>query len=316
MRVAVHASHRAIEHYLYSLLPECTFYRSGPDGGMVLRELPENCVNLGGFKRVLANKPHVAIARDAGHVEQYREAGIPTLWYLSGPPKPAEKNSRREYFRMCQGIVAYSDYHAELWAKDETGLPRFHICHYPIDTDVFKNYDGSCRRALMIATMNMQWWAGHGGDWKGRWLLVDCLKAGIPFQLIGFNNEDDEELADANPFAIDSEDRMVGVMRQHRVYAHTGSFLCRSPLEAAAIGLPVVIRLTEYTHYLDELPHLQGVFRAFDQKEFMAAVQFFLENPEEARAFGQRGREQIKKHFSPELVHDQWLRALEGTASA
>ena len=317
MRVAVHANHRAIEHYLYSLFPDMLFFRSGADGEMHLRDLPPNCIHVGGKKKVIENKPDFAIARSAGAVEWYRENGLPTIWFLSGPPQPGQKGGRREHFQMCQALVAYSDYHAELWLDPEAkpALPTIYVAHYPIDTKVFKGYEGNIEKALMIATMPMEWWRGTG--WKGTDFFKQCIDDGMPYQLIGFNNDKDGDMWDAaNPYPINDEAEMVECLAAHRVYGHTGTFLCRSPLEALAAGAPVVIRHNRMSHYLDILPHGQGVFRAISDAEFVAAIHFYLANPDAARADGEKGRERMMAFFAPGEVRKQWAAAFEGVLSA
>lgn len=318
MRVAVHANHRAIEHYLYSLFPEVLFFRSGADGEMHLRDLPPNCIHVGGKKKVIQNNPDFAIARNAGAVEWYRENGLPTLWYLSGPPQPGQKGRRREHFQMCQALVAYSEAHRELWSdpKADPVLPPIFVAHYPIDTKVFKGYEGNIEKALMIATMHMSWWTGTG--WKGTEFFKECLDQGIPYQLIGFNNrEKDGDMWDAaNPYPINNEAEMVECLAAHRVYGHTGTFLCRSPLEALAVGAPVVIRHNRMSHYLDVLPHGEGVFRAISDKEYISAINYYLTHPDNAKQMGAKGRERMMAYFNPAHVREQWERAFKGVLSA
>lgn len=305
LRVGIHANHRAIESYLFNLLSDVTFYRCGPDGEMHMREFPDNCIQMG-TKEVMYQNLDVAIARNPEKVAQFRMYGIPTIYYLSGPPKPGQKENLAPSLVRCQAIVVYSEEHRDLW-YDES-FPPIVVCKYPIDTEVFSGYTGEIERALMIATMPMNWWP-QSGDWKGAWLLRRCLDEGYPFQLIGFNNEVD--YPDANPHPIQTESEMVDCLRKHRLYAHTGSFLCRSPLEAAAVGAPVVIRNTEYSHYLEELPHCEGVYRANSVEEFQTAIRIYLKNPEIARMDGAKARACIKQFFSPEIVRAQWMEALE-----
>lgn len=306
LRVAVHANHRSIEHYLYSLFPDILFFRSGADGEMHLRELPPNCIHVGGKNKVIDNKPDFAIARNASAVEWYRENGLPTIWYLSGPPQPGQKGRRREHFQMCQALVAYSDAHRILWSDPgaEPELPPIFVAHYPIDTKVFKGYEGNIEKALMIATMPMEWWRGTG--WKGTDFFKECLDQDVPYQLIGFNNEKDEIWDAANPYPINDEEEMVKCLAAHRVYGHTGTFLCRSPLEALAVGAPVVIRHTRMSHYLDILPHGEGVFRAISDKEFVDAVGHYMTHADEARRMGEKGRERVMAYFNPVHVREQW----------
>ena len=313
LKVAVHANHRSIEHYLYSLLPDVLFLRSGADGEMHLRELPPNCINLGGRQKVIDNEPDMAIARNASAVEWYRENGLPTLWFLSGPPQVGQRERRRAALAQCQASVAYSAEHAEFWSDPE--WPRCHVCHYPIDTEVFEGYNGDIQKALMIATMHMSWWRGTG--WKGTDFFKKCLDAGMPYQLIGFNNrEKDGDMWDAaDPYPINDEATMVDCLTSHRVYGHTGSFLCRSPLEAMAVGAPVVIRHSRVGHYLAILPHDEGVFRAVTNDEFVEAVTFFLNNPLRAKEFGARGRARIASYFNPRFVQTQWEEAIEACLS-
>lgn len=310
LKVGVHASHRAIEAYLYSLLDSMTFLRSGSDGEIHLRDLPRNCINLGDKKKVVENKPDVAIARTASAVEWYRENDIPTVWFLSGPPQAGQRERRRPYLKMCQSVVAYSHEHAELWSDPE--WPPVDVCYYPIDTNVFKSYSGHIEKALMIATMHMGWWESN--DWKGTRFFERCLQEGLPFQLIGFNNKekDGDRWDKANPYPINDEQTMVRVLADHRLYAHTGIFLCRSPIEALAVGAPVVIRETPASHYLEELPHGQGVFRAQSDDQFMDAVLFYLNHPEKAQKMGYRGRDKVVRHFNLRAVQRQWTDVLVG----
>lgn len=313
LKIAVHANHRAIEHYLYSLLPDILFLRSGADGKMHLRDMPQNCIHLGGRQKVIDNKPDMAIARNAKAVEWYREHDLPTLWFFSGPPQSGQVERRRPYIEQCQATLAYSAAHAEFWSDPK--FPICHVAHYPIDTEVFKGYEGNIEKALMIATMRMNWWRGTG--WKGTDFFKAILDDGVPYQLIGFNNDEDGDMWDAaNPYPINDEATMVKCLAAHRVYGHTGSFLCRSPLEAMAVGAPVVIRHHRVSHYVGILPHDEGVFRAVSNDEFVEAVTFFLNNPDKAKAFGARGRERIKNYFSPVYVRTQWEEAIEECLSA
>lgn len=315
LKIAVHANHRAIESYLYSLLPDIQFIRSGADGAMHLRDMPENCLEVGGKKKVIQQKPHMAIARSAPAVEWYRENGLPTLWFLSGPPQPGQKGRRRPHLKQCQAMVAYSMEHAELWSDPE--FPPCYVAHYPIDTEVFGGYDGGIAKALMIATMRMGWWATAGGNWKGTEFFKQCLDMGIPYQLIGFDNEKDGDMwAAATPYAINTEAEMVACLASHRAYGHTGSFLCRSPLEALATGVPVVIRHSPAGHYLGILPHGEGVYRAVNDNEFIGALSYYLWNAEEAKKMGALGRERVREYFNPALVQTQWQAAIEGVLGA
>lgn len=309
MNVAIHANHRAIEAYLFGLLPDVTFYRFGPDGEMHMREFPSNCIQMG-TREVLSQDLDVAIARNSAKVTQFRMHGIPTIYYLSGPPKPGHKERLAPSLIECQAIVTYSREHRDLW-YDES-FPPMIPCRYPIDTDVFNGYVGDVAKALMIATMPMNWWP-KPGDWKGAWLLRKCMDDGIPFQLVGFNNEAD--YPEATPYPIQTEREMVRCLRQHRVYAHTGSFLCRSPLEAAAVGAPIVVRQTEFSHYLEELPSGDGVFRAEGVEAFQGCIRTYLENPVLAQADGEMARARIKEYFSPETARAQWMEALETAAA-
>jgi len=286
---------------------------------MPLRPLPENCHNVKSENKVMAAKPELAITRTAGKAKFYRDHGLPTLWYLSGPPQPGQLAHRMPYFRLCQGLVAYSEEHKKLWTPPIPDLPHdfppIYVCRYPIDTEAFKGYRGDIAKALMIATMPMHYWARIPGDWKGPWLLKICLSEGIPYQLIGFDN-DYPIWEDATPRAITSEAEMVECLASHRVYGHTGTFLCRSPLEALAVGAPVVIRQTGASHYMTELPHGEGVERVPDAPgRFMEAIRYYLAHPYAAVEMGQRGRERIAEFFSPDVVKKQWTRAFEGALS-
>ena len=310
IRIAVHASHRAMEHYVYSLLPDITFLRSGPDGKMHLRDLPSNCQNLGSREKVIAACPDMAIARSAAAFEWYREHDLPTLWYLSGPPQPGQIERRRPYLKECQVLLAYSKEHAEQWSDPE--FPEVHVCRYPIDTNVFKGYTGHIAKALMIATMKMSWWGNVPGDWKGTSFFKHLLDEGLPYQLIGFNNDEDGLwLDDTNPYPINDEGTMVECLAAHRVYGHSGTFLCRSPLEAMAVGAPVVIRQTNVSHYFEELPHGCGVWRAETESDFVETIADFLAHPDEIKEFGMLGRQAISEHFNYDLVRRQWMEAIE-----
>lgn len=311
MRIACHASHRAMEHYLYNLLAPVEFLRYGADGQMFMRPLPENCKMLG-KKEILEAKPNAAIARDGAAVEFFRENNIPTIYYLSGPPQPGQKKRLAPYLAQCQAVTVYSDEHKALWAMPS--LPPIHVCRYPIDVNIFRGYNGHIRKALMVATMPMSWWENKA-DWKGVWLFRLCLEHNLPMQLIGFNNDEPEWKA-ANPYPIQDEATMVHCLGNHTVYAHTGNFLCRSPLEAAAVGAPVVIRLTECSHYLDELPHGLGVYRAQTTEEFLSAITYYLSHPGGALTMGAYGRARIARYFSPAVVRQQWLEAIQDAIRA
>lgn len=303
LRIAVHANHRAIEAHLYNLFPNVEFLRFGPDGEMHLRDLPPNCKKMS-QEAVMNSNPDLAIAREGVPAYAFYEREIPTIIYLSGPPQGMiQKRRRAPWLQRAQAIVAYSKEHKALW--DHPTFPPIFVCRYPIDTDVFKGYYGTVDKALMIATMRMSWWQDIEGDWKGAWLLRLMLQRGVPFQLIGFGNKE-EHWKPANPYPINSEAEMVEVLALHSVYAHTGSFLCRSPLEALAVGAPVVIRQTQYSHYFQELPHGKGVFRTKGPDEFQSAVEYFLRYNHVAAEHGIRGRQRIKEFFSPEVVRAQW----------
>ena len=315
LKVAVHANHRAIEHYLYSLLPDIQFIRSGADGAMHLRDMPDNCLEVGGKKKVIAEGPDLGIARSAEAVKWYRKNGLPTIWFLSGPPQPGQKERRRPQLEQCQASVAYSEEHAEMWSDPK--FPTCYVAHYPIDTEAFKGYEGGIKKVLMIATMRMGWWAHAGGNWKGTEFFKQCLDMGIPYQLVGFDNEKDGDMwAAANPYPINDEAAMVQCLADHRVYGHTGSFLCRSPLEALATGAPVVIRHSPVGHYLSILPHGEGVYRAVNDNEFIGALQHYLWDHEAAKKMGALGRQRVQMFFHPDFVREQWMVAIEGALNA
>lgn len=295
MRILTQPFHRAIEHYWTRLMPEHEFLFWTPDeaasDGMPMRERGSNCRVVKGLPR----KVDVVVSHTIEQWGQFRERYDKVLhWEHHLPYEP-----RTETFDP--DIVVYLSGEARaLWA---TGRLRYVIRH-PIDTAVFNGWTGDASRALMVATMPMTWW----GKKKGADLLRTMVDSGVPYKLVGKDNEQDWPMCQCE--FVTSEERMLRLYRTVRVYGCTSPQVERAALEALAVGCPVVMRRHPFNTLVEEVA--PAVRFADSDEEFRLLVMHWLERePDLTSPRIEIQRQLIDHYFGPQHIRETWLEALQ-----
>lgn len=287
MRILSISFHRAIEHYWTKMFPEHQFFFL-EDGDMDLRPRNPNSTLVSRVPR----KIDLAVANTSEQWQRLKKYAFPVLYWehhLPYEPKPK---------RFSPPVVVYLSQEAKkLW-----GIGDYqYVARHPIDLDEFSGWQGDYRRVLMVASMPMEWW----GEKKGASLLKKMVDMGVPYKLVGKDNEQDWPLCE--PEFVTDPARMREIYRQYRVYGCTSPQIERSPLEALATGMPLITRKHEFNTLVEELSPV-ATFCESDEEFSWTLLQWVRTHPVRNQQFS-RQRELIAAYFSPQAVKQVWEEA-------
>ena len=297
MHIATHPFHRAISYYWTRLFPEHTFhfvcdeqYLSGASDDMPMRPRLPNVV----LEHELSSACTLAVSHTQSAWAFFSER-LPTLhWFHHLPYEAAEIAPRPK-------VAVYLSPEAErLWGR---GTQRV-VARHPIDAGYWWGYRGEDPRALMVATMPLNWW----GEKKGLGLFSHLVQRGIEYKLVGLNNETDWPQCD--PEFVTDEGRMRELYRQCRVYGCTSPQIERAALEALAVGMPLVLPRHRFNTLTEDL---EGVVQVTDSEDEMYTALALYQRgqavQDQAKIIAQRRL--LREHFAPLRVRQAWRDAFE-----
>ena len=296
--ILTHPFHNAIEYYWLNLFPECKFYFWVPGGkrpeGMGMRQHPPNYIEVDTIPEGI----DFTVSHTQDYCEKFTSLDFPHIHWFHHLPYASGALS---YFKAQSTIpvaVYLTPEARNLWRVGGEQV----VCRHPIDVKRFQRWQGNIPRALMVASMPMKWW----GVKKGLHIFQRVVESGIPMKLVGYNNEAD--WPQCEPEFVDSEERMIEIYRDYRVYCCTSPQVERSPLEALAAGMPVVMRRHEFNTLFDELhttvPFVEGT------AAFVNMVKKYVDWNQDCREIQEEKyleqRHIINYYFSPEAVSACW----------
>ena len=294
MNILTHGFHRACEYYWMGLFPEHTFLSFSNNilkwdaNGMPMRGVPKNCQRV----TRIPGKVDFAVAHTTAGYNYFTARKIPTIrWYHTTRFSEDPKNETEA------GVTVYYSHES----KDSWGIgEKKFVAYHPIDMNIFNGYVGEKPRAVMCASMPLDWWGGVKGAAQFRKMVTEYE---VPYKLVGMNNE--TPWPQCEPEFVLSEERMIEIFRSYRVYGNTAPYIPRSPLEALAVGMPVVSYLGDHTTLYEELK--DAVDWAKTDEDFKDRVMWYIENEPSQDV----KRREAMEAFAPEKVKRQWEMAFE-----
>ena len=289
MKIATHPFHRAIEYYWLSLFPEHEFQfvansdlPSDPEG-MAIRPHPPN------YHLMTTQKEcEFAVAHTLEGYRYFKDK-LPTIMWFHHLPY-----GNNEYGTVP--VAVYLTHEAKnIWKSGFTEVVAYH----PIDVYKHYEYKGDVPRFVNVATMPMTWW----GDKKGKSTFDYLLQEGVPIKLVGANNE--EDYPDCEPELIRDQRRIKYIYGHFRGYTCTSPQIERSPLEALATGMPVIIKEDERNTLVEEVGDL--CLWVSTDKEFAHMCKAALKLDLSKNVY--ECKERIYKIFRPEEIRKRWLEA-------
>jgi hypothetical protein len=294
MNILTHPFHRAISYYWTKLLPEHEFYfltnedQIAQDSErMAMRPRAQN-VHLVSQMPVQVD---VAISHTASAWHLFSPLFPTVHWFHHLPYEPVEPD-------LLPDVAVYLTPEArQIWQR---GTYQF-VARHPLDLRFWQGYQGQHARALMVATMPLNWW----GDKKGASLFGDLvLKDRIPYKLVGYRNERD--WPQCEPEYVTSAERMRQIYQSYRVYGCTSPQIERAALEALAVGMPVVAKRDPYNTLVEEVGEV--IDWAEDRAEMSALLRAFLTGQrQQTMARLQQQRQCLENFFALDKVRAVWL---------
>lgn len=296
LNIVMERYHDFCEYYMYKTLPEHTFYIVDNNITPKGRIFPDNA-KITPWTKIPWDIIDVGYAIHDGLLQEVWKHNKPCVRQIDQVPQQFD-NINRTIELLKDTITCYwSEEETEMW---RAGKPIW-IPH-PIDTAVFKGYNPTQEKAITIATRAFSSW---GPDLKGYNILKDAYKE-LPIQVIA---RDDHEFPNAK--AIWSEEEMVKTLQEHQVYFNCAWKLDRSPLEAMAVGLPVVAiktGLNVYKKYFNE--EKNNIVYAWNIADMINKTKELLSNKERCYEIGVNARNTIREFWNPQLSRERWNKAL------
>ncbi|BAM07761.1 tetratricopeptide repeat protein [Leptospirillum ferrooxidans] len=274
-----------------------TEFRPCPRGSRIVSEqLAMEELARGGFDLVIAHDPTDLLLTKESSVPQILvlHNRITTMLALGG-----NKVSREEYLEWFSGltgmvpdleIVAISKSKAMDW-----GLDGIRVIEPGVDPDVWGPYEGNNRVILRVGNFLKERDLMMGGS------VGEQAIGSFPSLTVGLN----PSITGSMPSAGLSD--LIAAYRSSRVYLHTtihpwedGYNL--SLLEAMASGLPVVA----LDHPGSPVIHGRSGFLEKTLDGLHQRLSWFLDHPSEARAMGEKAREDILRQFPLDRFIGKW----------
>jgi len=286
MKIATHPFHRAIEYYWLSLFPEHEFQfvassdlPSDPEG-MPIRPHPPN------YHLMTTQKGcDFAVAHTLAGYRYFKDK-LPTIMWFHHLPY-----GNNEYGTVP--VAVYLTHEAkEAWGAGFAEVVAYH----PIDVFGYHEYVGDIPKFINVATMPMTWW----GEKKGVSTFNYLLEEGVDIKLIGSNNEND--YPDCEPELVVDQRRLKYMYRHLRGYTCTSPQIERSPLEALATGMPVIIKEDPRNTLVEEVGDL--CYFVSTDEEFAQMCRVILNNDFGDNSY--KNKDRIWKIFRPEQIRARW----------
>jgi len=211
--------HNFCEHYMYKALPEHHFYLVDNNYPFIGRTLPENA-EIVPYPEIPWDKIDVGYAVTYERVLEVNKHGKPCVFHIDQVPQEWDNPRKLASLLNDNPVCYWSREEAEMW---KVGTPV--IRPHPIDTEIFKGYNPTQKKAITIATRAISGWGPYV---KGYHILKDAYYQ-LPIQVIA---KDDKNFPNAKE--ILSEEEMIKTLQDHQAYFNCAWKLDRSPLEAMA----------------------------------------------------------------------------------
>jgi hypothetical protein len=280
---------------MYKSMPEHTFYVISKNDKTV-REFPFNVHVV-----PLSEIPWDII--DVGYaitIERFRiilEHGKPCVFHIDQVPQEWDNLKELKILIGDSPVCYWSKEESEMW---QVGTPI--IRPHPIDITIFRGYKPTKEMAITIATRSFNSW---GPDLKGYSILKDAYKE-IPIQVIAGGEKDFPNAMEL----INTEEDMIKTLQDHQVYFNCAWKLDRSPLEAMAIGLPVVDIKTEFNVYKEYFnKENNNIVYANDTADMINKTRELLADKNRCFEIGVNARGTIREYWTPALSNKGWNKA-------
>jgi Glycosyl transferases group 1 len=298
--------------YVVPLLPD-----RGPDGRgrartwdwpASVRELAPEALRGSAPDLVVLQRPH-----ELDLVEQWtgRRPGrdLPAVYLEHNTPGgnvPFSRHPLADQDRIP--IVHVTHFNRMIW---DCGSARTSVVEHGIPDPGYR-YTGELARAAVVVNDPLRRGRAVGAD------LVAGLAEAVPVDLFGMAAEAfgrQLELGDRLRVYEDvPQGEMHGQLARRRVYVHTARWtsLGLSLIEAMQLGMPVVA--LSATEAVRAVPPSAGVLVSGPEELVTAAVRL-LDDPEGARASGQRARDEALRRYGLERFLADWEAVLEATVN-
>lgn len=297
MNIVMERYHDFCEYYMYKTLPEHTFYIVDNNVEPKGRTFPSNA-KITPWDKIPWDIIDCGYAVQFERVKSVWEHGKPCVFHIDQVPQQWDNVKSLAELLKDIPVCYWSEEEAEMW-KVGTPIVRPH----PIDSSIFQGYKPTKEMGITIATRAISGW---GPDLKGYNILKDAYKE-VPIQVIA---KDDQDFGNAK--VILSEEEMVRTLQDHQLYFNCAWKLDRSPLEAMAVGMPVVAIKTAYNVYRKYFnEENNNIVYAWNIADMITKTKELLADKERCREIGNNARETIKKYYDPKLSKDGWNKAFE-----
>lgn len=287
--------HNFCEYYMYTALPEHQFYLVDNNYPFTGRPLPPNA-HITPWNDIPWDKIDVGYAVTYERVQSVRQHDKPCVFHIDQVPQQWDDPKTLAILLKDIPVCYWSEEESKMWS---VGIPI--VRPHPIDISIFKGYNPTTKSAITIATRAFSGW---GPDVKGYNILKDAYYA-VPIQVIAKNDQNFP-----NARGIESEEDMIQTLQSHQVYFNCAWKLDRSPLEAMAVGLPVVALRTGHNVYKDLFDEKKNnIVYAWNMQEMVDKTKKLLEDKERCFEIGVNARNVIREHFDPELSKNGWNKA-------
>ncbi len=287
--------HDFCEYYMYKDLPEHTFYIVDNNVEPKGRVFPKNA-KITPWDQIPWDIIDVGYAVHYERVEAVWQHNKPCVFHIDQVPQQWDNPKKLAELLKDTPTCYWSDEEAEMW---QVGTPI--VRPHPIDTNEFRGYNPTIKSAITIATRAISGW---GPDLKGFNILKNAYNQ-IPIQVIAKGDHDF-----SNARSIDSEEDMIKTLQDHQVYFNCAWKLDRSPLEAMAVGEPVVALRTvfnTYKKYFNE--DNNNIIYAWNVNEMIDKTKKLLEDKEKCYEIGVNARGTIREYYNPKLSAKGWNKA-------
>lgn len=296
LNIVMERYHDFCEFYMYQALPDHHFYVVD-NNVKPTREFPPNAEIIS-WDNVPWEKIDLGYAVTYDRVEAVWQHNKPCVFHIDQVPQQWDDPKKLAKLLGNTPTCYWSKEEAEMW---NVGYEI--VRPHPIDIKDFKGYFPQKKSAITIATRAISGW---GPDLKGYNILKDAYYR-VPIQVIA---KDDQDFPNAR--AIQTQEDMIKTLQEHQVYFNCAWKLDRSPLEAMAVGLPVVALRTAFNVYKDIFTEEKNnIVYAWNMQEMVQKTKELLEDQNRCYNIGIRGRDAIREHWSPLISRKGWEKAFQ-----
>lgn len=289
--------HDQCEWYQYRTLKDHFFYTTKQDNALFWKREKLSNIEFVYENEIPWDKIDVAIAVTPSWFETVKKHGVPAIMHIDQVPANSEMIEKWQNAVQKNVTLYWSEEERDLW---QVGTPI--LRPHPIDTDVFKGYDGRLPRAITIATRPVKDW---GPEMKGHTILQKAYPE-TDIQVIAGR---DTEFPNSKEIMTETE--MVFHLAHLRLYFNCAFKLDRTPLEAMGTGMPVLAIRHKNNAYKNYFKHGENIIYAETPEEMITMAKELLQpdKQEYLKDIGARARETIKRYWNPIISASQWNKA-------